>query len=323
MKKTFRLAALLSLCAILLCGCMTSPADSLKRQSAEGQSLISASTAELAPEEQEMTLYFRYGDTAFLAPERRLILVERNESLEKAVVEALIMGPAATASSLSPLFPAGTEVLAVASQGDTMFITFNEAFLGRYADEPADGMGEWRAEGPLRRQLCLDSLAATLTEEGLCAKVQVLVYRSSGASTSMRLQAGFLNRSGDQTLLAPLTRNEKCLLTAYNTASLLLASWLHQDWESLYDLTAREGTAARPGEQSAYDAFAAGKVLSAFSLSPGAASYDGQSAVFAVDLTFLGQGGDVALAGYPLLLTRERGLWKMDYGRLTAMMNAQ
>ncbi len=320
MKKTIVAAALL-LCVLALPGCMSSPPDTLLREGDGGQRLISASIGDLTPDSREITLYFRYGDSSFLAPERRTIQVKRNESLEKAVTAALIQGPILSAASLSPLFPPGTEVLAAASQGDTLFITFNEAFLGRYADEPADSSGAWRAEGMLRRRLCLQSLAATLTEAGLCARVQFLVYRSVVQTTSMRLQAGFLDRSGDDTPLDPVTRDESCLLTAHNTASLILQSWQVQDWQSLYDLTAREGEKNRPGEQAAFGDFASARALTDFSLSPGAVSFDGQSAVMTASLTMRDSGADQIFSGYPLLLKREAGLWKMDYARLLAMMN--
>ena len=259
-----------------------------------------------------------------MAPEKRTITVQRNESLEKAVVQALIYGPETAASALSALFPAGTEVLAATSQGDTLFITFNDSFLGRYADEPADqNAGEWKTEGPLRRQLCLDALAATLTEAGLCVDTQILVYRGASQTTTMRLQAGFLTRTQDDAILPVLRRNEERLLTPHNTAVLVMQAWMAQDWEALYDLTAREGTQARPGEQTAFDVFAAGSVLTDFSLSCGSVSYNGQSAVITADLTLRGAGRDRTVSGYPLLLVREGGLWKADYGRLTALMGAQ
>ena len=320
-KRIGRCFALLC-CALLLSGCMNSPPDALVRQGGEGQRLISASIGELTPDARKITLYFRYGDSAYLAPEQREIEVKRNESLEKAVTAALIQGPAPSSLSLTGLFPPGTEALAATVQGDTLFITFNEAFLGRYADEPADASaGAWRTEGTLRRQLCLQSLAATLTEAGLCAQVQVLVFRSAAQTTSMRLQAGFLDRSGNDALLPPVTRDESRLLTPYNTACLLLGAWQVQDWLSLYDLTAREGESARAGEQSALDAFAAARMLTDFSLSPGTVSFDGQTAVLTADLTVQDGGADLALKSYPLLLLREDGIWKMDYGRLLAMMN--
>lgn len=319
-RKT-ALAALLILC-VFLSGCMGAPPDSLIRRNADTQRLISASTEELTPDTREIMLYFRYGQTDYLAPEKRTIQVQRNESLEKAVVQALINGPETAASSLSALFPAGTEVLAAASQGDTLFITFNDSFLGRYADEPADqNAGEWKTEGPLRRQLCLNALAATLTEAGLCVKTQILVYRGAGQSTTMRLQAGFLTRTQDDTILPVLCRSEEKLLTPHNTAVLIMRAWMAQDWATLYDLTAREGARRRPGEQSAFDAFAAGMALTDYSLSCGSVSYDGQTAVITADLTLRGTGRDQTVSGYPLVLTREGGLWKADYERLIGMMS--
>ncbi len=290
----------------------------LLRVGAENQSLISASIGDITPDSQVITLYFRYGDSKYLVPEQREIQVKRNESLEMAIAAALIQGPAASAVSPSSLFPPGTEVLAAAVQGQTLFITLNEAFLGRYADESPDASS---GDGVLRRRLCLQSLAATLTEAGLCAQVQVLVYRTAVQTASMRLQAGFLDRSNDDTLLPPITRDESCLLTPCNTASLILQAWQAQDWQSLYDLTAREGESARETEQNAFDAFAAARSLTAFSLSPGTVSFDGQTAVLAVSLTAQDQGVDQKAEVYPLLLLREAGVWKMDYDRLLTMMN--
>lgn len=324
MKKRLLRLALPLCCALLLTGCMSSPPDALLREAGEGQRLISASTADLKPESRKIALYFRYEDSAYLAPERREIQVRPNESLEKAVAAALIQGPGASAATLSPLFPPGTEVMAAAVQGNTLFITFNEAFLGRYADESSEAAsGAWREEGTLRRTLCLQSLAATLTEAGLCAQVQVLVYPSDAQAASMRLQAGYLTRSGDTAPLPPVTRDESRLLTPHNAARLILASWQAQDWAVLYDLTVREGENARPGERNAIDAFAAAPALADFELSPGTVSLDGQAAALTVSLTLLDRGTEETRTGWPLLLNREEGVWKMEYARLLAMMNGE
>ena len=308
--------ALLLLCAVLLSGCAAVPPESVIRDSGQDQPLISADTRDLPPDQVAAALYFRYGDTAYLAAQERVISVEKNETLEKALVLALLEGPAA-APALGPLFPPGTQLLATASQGNTLFLTFNEAFMGRYADEGGDAAVS--AEGVLRRQLCLDALSATLTEAGLCAKVQVLVYRGARQGTSMRLPAGFLDQSGDETLLPPLTRNENSLLTPHNTAALILDAWRGQDWAALFDLTARGDD--RPREQSAFDAFAEGRVLTFYALSPGSVAQDGQSAVVGADLTLRGEAGDDTAAGYPLRLIREGGLWKIRYDDLISMMN--
>lgn len=323
MSGKARRLALLLLALSLLSGCAASPPDTLVRSEPAAAQLISADTQGLTADSFPATLYFRYGSTAYLAPEERLLSVQRNETKEKALVQALLDGPAAVQSALSPLFPPGTQVLAAASQGDTLFITFNEALLGRYSDEPSSLSAEpWKTEGTLRRQLCMDALSATLTEAGLCAQVQVLVYREKAQTASMRLHAGFFDRTEDETLLPAFTRNEAALLTPHNTGSVLLTAWMTQDWATLYDLVAREQeNDPRPDELAAFDAFHAARTVTSFSLSPGNVASDGAKAVLSAQMTLRSQGEDQLLSGYPLHLVRENGLWKIPYSRLTALMN--
>ncbi|MBR1584188.1 MAG: GerMN domain-containing protein [Clostridia bacterium] len=318
MKK--RTLVLLLLC-LTLSGCTAAPPDSVIRNDTDRSQLISADTDALTPDSVQATLYFRYGDTEYLAPEERYVTVQRNETAEKALVQALIDGPAATSSSLSPLFPPDVEVLAVTSQDGTLFITFNEALLGRYADEPVDISSEpWKTELPLRRHLCMDSLTATLTEAGLCTQVQVLIYRSNAPASSMRLQAGYFDRGVDETLLPPLTRNEGSILTPHNTAAALLKAWMSQDWPSLYGWVARD---SRPGEQTAIAAFAAAGILTGFEATAGTVAMDGQSAVLCADLTLRAAGDDVTRTGYPIHLVREDGLWRIRYDQLLAMIQEE
>ena len=167
MKSKKRLMALLLGGLLLLSGCTSSPPDSLVRKDSDIAQLASADAHTLSPDSLRAALYFRYGDSGYLVPEERVLSVNRNETPEKRLVQALLDGPAATHSFLNPLFPPDTEILAVTLQNDTLFITFNEALLGRYSDEPADISQEpWKTEAALRRHLCMDSLTATLTEAG-------------------------------------------------------------------------------------------------------------------------------------------------------------
>lgn len=322
MSARLRRLVPLFLCLMLLSGCVASPPDTLVRKE-NASPMLSAATDALNTDTLSATLYFRYGESRYLAAEERILSVSRNESAEKALVQALIQGPLATSSALSPLFPPGVEVLAVSSQNNTLFVTFSEALLNRYADEPGDISQEpWKTEAALRRQLCMDALAATLTEAGLCTQIQVLIYRENAKSASMRLHAGFFSRSGDETLLPPLTRNEDALFTPHNAASALLTAWMTQDYATLYEMVSRESsTDPRPGEQESISAFAAARALTGFSLSPGSVSADGQSAVLCADMTLHSAGEDTAIAGYPLHLKREGGLWKISYSALISLMN--
>lgn len=318
MKKIAVWMMLGALC-LLLCGCMASPPDSLIRSDADPSALISAGTQEMLDQPRAVSLYFRYKDTGYLAPEQRLLSVGPDETLEMALVQALIQGPSATQSAFSPLFPAGTKVLSVTSQGDTLFITFNEALLSRYSDEPKDlTAAGWKTEAPLRRRLCMDSLTATLTEAGLCTRVQVLVYQENNQSISMRLPSSYFLQGDEDHLVSFLTRNEDTLLTPHNAAHLLLNAWMTQDWETLYAMVHGAG---RPGETAAIDAFSAAHVLTSFTLSPGDVSLDGRRAILSVHMTLRGEGQDVSWEGYPLRMVREEGIWKMEYDQLFTMMN--
>ncbi len=48
------------------------------------------------------------------------------------------MGPDAAHDRLSGAFPAGDDVISVQSEGDTAFVTLNQAFLGIPNGAPAD-----------------------------------------------------------------------------------------------------------------------------------------------------------------------------------------
>ena len=312
-------ALCLLLCCGLLCGCTASPPPSLVVKEPEDPSALVSTDAEDLPAGQlDAVLYFRYGDTPWLAGEERRLDIRKDETAETALVQALIAGPGATCSALSPLFPAGTEVLAVSRQGDTLFVTFNEALLSRYPDEPGDLTREpWKAESPLRRQLCMDALADTLTEAGLCSQVQVLVYREKIQGNSMRLPGGYYTGTQDDTIAPPITRREDVILTPHNTADRLLKAWMDGDFGTLFSLLS---STDKPAEQTAFSDFSASKVLIGYRLSPGSVSPDGQSAVLTCDLTLRGLGGDASVSGYPLHLKRENGLWKISYDRLLAAM---
>ena len=318
MKRTI-LALCVLICCGLLCGCTASPPPSLVvREPEDRAALVGADADHLRAGQLEAVLYFRYGDTEWLAGEERQLDIRKDETAEMALIQALIAGPGAARAALSPLFPTGTEVLAVSRQGDTLFVTFNEALLSRYPDEPGDLTREpWKTESPLRRRLCMDALANTLTEAGLCSQIQVLVYREKMQGNSMRLTNGYYEGTRDDAIVPPLTRREDVILTHHNTAERLLIAWMGEDFDTLYSLLS---STDKPTEQTALSDFSAAKVLNGYQLSPGSVSPDGQSAVLTCELTLRGTGGDTVTVGYPLHLRRENGLWKISYERLLAAM---
>lgn len=313
MMKRIWLAMLFAIC-LLLSGCAQKP-----------QALPAAvQTATPAPQFEEraaddtlsVRLYFRYQDSAFLAAEERTLSLPRSEASEIAVVQALIAGPGAGSVHLSPLFPPDVRILSAVEKEGTLFLTFNDALLGRY---PGENGGTEQSEFTLRRRLLMASLCNTLTECGFCSRVQVLVNRNADAITSLRLPASFFRDTDDETPLGPMYRDESVLLTPYNTAHLLLDSWLRRNNGEIYPLLAAAG---RPGQSTAFDRMTLSPTLTSFALSPGVISPDGREAVFCADLMLYIDGQDVFIPAYPLRLTLENGLWRMPYPHLTALFDA-
>lgn len=309
------------LLCLLLCGCK-SPAV-LPEPTPNTEMLENAFHQQASSDEMAIRLYFRYQDSAYLSAEDRELMVSRSETPEKAVVQALLDGPSADSVSLQGLFPPGTEILSTAKTEDgTLFLTFNEALLGRYADE-SGGVGN--TEYILRRKLCTAALANTLTEGGFCTKVQILVKRETSAVTSLRLPASFYRDTEDETPLGLISRDESVILTPHNTAQCILDAWMRRSNDTLYAYIAAHSSDAspRPGTQEAYAAFDQAPLLSHFSLSSGVVSADGRTAVLCADMVLRIQEKDVHVEGYPLRLVLENDLWKIQFDQLTGLFNAR
>lgn len=310
------------MCLILLAACLLlgGCAGANKKEtnpSAQGM-IVTADAADLQGEEGVYALYFRLGDTQYLAPEQRKLTVQRDETLEMALVRSLVEGPAATSAALTPLFPQGTQVLAVARQEGILFVTLNERFLSGYSAERGEGKDEEKQQALQKeKQLCLDALAATLTEAGLCSRVQVLIYRQQVQGNSLRLTEDYLYHNGSTLPLPVLTRNEESLYTPHNAAGRMLSAWMGRDFSQLLGCMSVQG---RPAEEKVLEEMESAPALTSFTLSPGTVSADGTRAVVTVQMTLHQNGNDWSHAGFPLLLVREGGVWKVHYETLCSMM---
>ena len=278
-------------------------------------------------DQQTVTLYFRYGKEPLLASESRTLTVSQNEPAEKAVVQALLDGPGTGMAELRRLFPEQVEVLNTVAQGDLLFVTFNGALLRAYSDEPGDWNSQdaWREEVPLRRRLAMQSLVASITENFSYQSVQVLVQQRGEVSTSMRLENSYYQNNKMKNGLAdPLTRDETLLLTANNTARVILTSWQQKDWGRLYlYISSRDPDTGkdRPSQDTAYTQWDRVASIADYTISGGSVSHDGSRAVVCVDGSLArGEEEAVTFSAYPLHLSRGDGIWKITYEQLSALM---
>jgi len=311
MKKRIWLLLLLIWMVLVCTGCRQQPPAGLVEETPQDARVIDAEPDDAASLQLDATLYFRYGDTALLRQESRQITMLPNETREKALVSALLEGSRDAASAA--LFPEKTQVLATQAQDGVIYITFNEALYGSYADE-----SKLPEEALLRRKLALAALTATLTESGEYRSVQVLVRAEENVGRSMRLTTRFFGDAAE-TVVPPLLRQQEGLPTPAAYARELLNAWQIRDWDALSSfVTARSGSLQKlmTGEE-----LGAAPVLTTFALYDGTVSPDGASAVVCADLYLRGaEDTETQWAAYPLRLINENGAWKIPAAQLKAMM---
>lgn len=322
MRKKGWLAVNLALAILLLSGCVTQRNNPLAQNEATAvpglaMNLYPAMANDSNADQVSVTLYFRYLDEPMLAPENRVLTVRRDESIELAIVRALLDGPSAGHSELRRLLPAAANVESVTSRDDLVFVTFD---AGLWQDDVPANWAEdpnWQTEAPLQRTLAAQSITASLTERFPYTGVQILVHRQGEPQTNLRLEnAYFLN--GQDGLSEPLCRDETLLLTPQNTANAILQAWQQHDFDRLYRYIAEPD---KPPQATVAEALSAANALADYSVSAGSVSDDGQSATLTLALQTVRENESSQTIGYPLLLTRENGVWKIRYAAMLALVN--
>ncbi|MCL1965167.1 MAG: GerMN domain-containing protein [Firmicutes bacterium] len=320
---------LLMLCAgiAMFGGCSpASPAGALQPTAAAQSAEVAGQAPEIRPhadeytrDEQTVALYFRMRDESMLAQETRGLIIPRDKQFEQVLIESLIEGPSASSMDLTGLFIPGTKVVEVNVEGQMMTVTLSRTFLGTPVDAPADWNNDavWRKEVLIRRQLALASIVNTVTEQTACASVQLLVQFNPDYPRGERIARAYLYEDADASLLlTPVSRDEEAILTHYNTAMLILNSFMEKDFTRLYRFV--EG---RPTEAAFMEEMAGvTRSLVSFTLTPGMVSPGGDRAVIVARLGFIVPGDVIALEAYPLDFVRERGIWKIPYETLLRML---
>lgn len=312
-----RLLPLLLMC-LMLCACSRDPLSPMA-DPAPADVPVPA-VEDMPAEDHQAVLWFRFGAEPYLAAETRSIPLTQTQSYPLALLTALLEGPSASATELNEVFPQGTRVLSVTQSGKTMFVTLSRHILNGYADEPADWRSHpaWAAEVPLRRQLAMQSIVATLTENCPVDQVIILVEQSGAATDSLRLRTGYYTLDGDTSLADPLLRDESLLLTPARTAEVILQCWQEADWARLYLYVARTDPvtgAQRPSESDFAAAMSASPRLMQASAQGG--SITGSSAIFTVSGAWLSGGAEQPFSGMTLRLVQEKGLWRVGISQLT------
>ena len=306
---------LLLLMALLLTGCAANPLAGSVTSLASDASAPQPGAPDSLATECAVTLWFRYLDEPMLAPETRLLTLSPDQPMEYTLVTALLSGPDVQSTELTGLFPAGTRVLSTLRQGRTLFVTLSKEIMNGYPDEPANWQGDpyWAAEMLLRRRLCMQSLAATVTENCDVDTVQVLIEQQGETTDSLRLRQRYYLDTEDEKLLAdPLARDDALLLSPGTAMDTILTLWQRQDWSRLRRYVAAEDT------DTLIDRLDSLPRLMDFTLS--GPTLSGRTATFTVTATVRGAADATGLENRVLRLTQVGGLWLITPEQLTGWL---
>lgn len=268
----------------------------------------------------DVTLYFSYRGEKMLAGETRTIDVPVSETMEVAVVRALINGPSPDRDELQGLFWQGVTLVDIDTRADYIFVTLSEEFISTEPDNQYQPDSMSAAE---QKKLAIYAIVNTLTEMGKYSRVQIQVDRDGGvAPQSVTLaEAGFRE---DNDALEPLWHKSSMILTPENTLSEALDSFYKKDWTRLYAFTSHmspDGT-ERPVIEDFSEALAAkGNVLETFQVIEATVAHDGQSAVVMLNYAIRRREGDVIEKTYmPVVMVREEDIWKLTYTSLVDVL---
>ncbi len=273
----------------------------------------------------DATLYFRFGQTDVLGAEQTQLDVRRDETVARLIVEQLIDGPRAEREKLHGVFPQGTALISVNSEGSTAFVTLNRAFLGKPDGAPAnwEDLTYWQEEAALRRRLAVQSIVLALTEDGRYQRVQFYVADSDDDLPARIEMAWFEPDITDgELVLSPCGRDESMLLTPNRAMNMILDAWQRRDWLTLYTLLDTQDASQMPS----YSVFEAEMerldvTLLTYALSAGSVDLTGKKATLVLDAQIRSRtGGDAQIIREAVPLSRVADNWSMTPETLRSLM---
>lgn len=282
--------------------------------------VISPSAEGSEPEQREVSLYYRMRGEDMLARETRQVLFPLDTTVEAMLITKLIEGPGPNLLALTGLFNPGTKVM-TSGEGSLLTVVLSSEFLEKPADAPDNWRQDsaWHSEVLTRRRLALLSIVNTVTEETSYTAVQLLVQQDDNDRYGRRIPRAEIYEDGaESVVLSPVTRAEASILSARNTAEIVLSCWREKDYDRLYRFVL-----GRPTEEEFRQRMLqVDRSLTGFSLLPGVVSNDGQSAVITANIEYRNANGYVQVRDYPIRMVRDSSLWKMDYEALIRLMEA-
>ena len=266
----------------------------------------------------DVTLYFGYRGETLLAGETRPIDVPVSDTLEAAVIRELIKGPSADRDELNGLFWEGITLVDIDSTEDRLFVKLNDEFV---STNPKDNELVIEDGTPSQqKKLAIYSIVNTIVEMGTYSKVQIFVDREGGVRQHITKGEAGWTEDAEKRLYElgwTATLETPLILTPENTLIEALDSFVKKNWTRLYHFTAYTSPdgSIKPDLDDFSDALAAeNNTLDSFTPVGLSVAADGQRCVVMLDYTIRTREGDtIAQSDKPVVLVREKDIWKLSY----------
>lgn len=273
-----------------------------------------------------VTLYFRYAQNPFgealLCGEEQQIEVTANETLETAIVRALIMGPQGTEET--PTINPETKVVSVTKNKDCYFVLLSKEFLEPFGvSQDLKNNPEALEQAMSNQKLAVYSIVNSLTELGTCSRIQILID-TDGTGNGQRVprkDLGFTGGNADQPI-EPLGREGSLIRTPSKSLEEVLRLVMSGDFSSTYKRVAQ--TSAENGETPGQDELKAmingeNSTISTYEILNETVSANGRAAVVTINVSVkygTADGMELRKTLLPMKMVREDEVWKVAYASL-------
>ena len=336
LKKIY--AALLALLLLFSCGCggyrgrvIAQDAQMLSQGvDAAAPQILSPSLENSAQTKtQNVSLYFPYGEDSTLGREEREVSYAANERLENAILAALLEGPSEEYPQLNRIVNEDVQIINSSLNGNTLFITFNAAFL-----QPVSQLPEgWEEDSELlstvrtQRRMALVAIVNSVTGVNGISQMQLLVdTENDGLGRRIKRQDMGLMPTGDNPdeLLESVGRQYSYNTSLQTVSSLVLRLMQEKNMQRLYSYIADSYLSEKPGYADWIDSMRTGEwSLESFEVLELIPAQDGQTATAFVNVKYnLSLGATYEVSGVTLKFALESGVWKVDYESLCSILPA-
>lgn len=326
-RKSFLLLLTLLAAGMLLNGCAGFSSKNAVVTALPGTESVQPGTdvPGNAVSKDTVTLFFRYGSEPFLAGESRTLAFSPAAGREKLILSELMTGPDHQPSGLTGLFPAGTKVTGATLNGRTLFVILSREILNSMPDEPEEWRKDpfWSREVPRRRQLAMQSIVATVTENCDVDRVQIMLEANGEGQGSLRLPMSYFMEDENSTELSlPLEREESLILSPSRVMSVICDLCMERDWERLYRYVAMKDETAgteRPEYRNFVTTMENRPRIGSVTIQGGYTDITGRRTVFTVSAAVLEANGALRDTETSVVkLVREKDLWKITMNQLTS-----